>query len=173
MILGVFAVAFALTASVAFANCGCNPGLPNCLCPSTTVVNLNGAKIDSNVSSLANTGDNAIGKGHFSAGVGINTGAAYSGLTSILQANYNEVDIIAPRLGKVMVLNGNMARITSTVGSTADTGGNAVGKGCFSGVGITTGAATSSVNASILVNTNVIKINKCCGIPVCPEPCDP
>lgn len=177
MILGVFAVAFALTANVAFAH-SYNFGNPCCFphkqpcCPEVNVSTGNFASIVNNITSKASTGWNSIiGQGSAT----ISTGAAIANSGAGTQANLNQITVIQPTSGKVNVSTSNTASVTNMLSSYAKTGGNSINmcecgsqiqcgrRGCHNPcpcptASITTGNAGAYSTATTLVNSNVITI---------------
>lgn len=187
-ILGVLAIAFALSASLVFASqrgrdggCGCNDrrgGDEKC-CPETNVNANNNADVENIVVPVSNTGVNRINGGGKST---IGTGVAYADGLANTTANSSIITVV-PRLGKVNVNANNGADIDNIVVAVANTGINEIGGGlavvnsvadgcckdrrrcgrdhqepCCPESTIGTGNATSYGTAMTVVNSSVISV---------------
>lgn len=151
IIAGVLVFAFALTANVAFASCGC--GFSWC-CPETAVNNSNNAEVWNSVKTISDTGDNAINGSWFSSA--ISTGTATAVVESQNQVGFNQTEIATPT-AKTYVNNSNSSGVMNYVKTIAKTGDNAINGGC--GIqSINTGAATSAASIVNLVGQSVTKI---------------
>lgn len=160
IIVGIFV--FALTASVALAsvpnNCWCERDKNDCKCPNTSVINANNASTINSITANSGTGGNAI-KSVFGSAV-ITTGAATALGIAETRANDNNINVTTANWGKLTIFNANNAQTTNIVTANAGTGGNNIG--CAGSSAITTGAASSTASALTVVNTNVIKVDRCC-----------
>lgn len=162
MIVTAFVFAFALTMNVAFAEgCQqCRPERESCLCPTTTVTNMNYGTAETNATSNSYSGSNSISK--VWGGATMTTGATSATVLGTSQANYNTIDVTTTPLGKLTVFNANMGHATTNATANAGTGSNTIG--CAGASSLGTGTAASYVEATSVVNTNMVKINRCCSL---------
>ncbi len=174
VIIVAFVFAIALTVNIAFAgqqgcqNCDHRDNNNSCLCPETSVVNLNGAHVTNNIGANSNTGANGISGIKFGISA-MATGSAGAQSIAQTQANWNDISVSTPALGKLTVLNGNWAGVTNNINANANTGNNGISAGC-GGASMITGNASAVSSALTIVNTSTIKVDRCCGTPVC-GPC--
>lgn len=153
IIMGVFVFAFALTANVAFANCGC--GFSWC-CPETVVNNSNSAEVWNSVKTISNTGDNEI-EGMWLGASAISTGAAVSAAEVQSQVGFNQTEIATPTV-RTYVNNNNSVGLMSSVKTIAKTGDNEIEGGVVGINYVGTGTATSAASVINLVGQSVTKI---------------
>ncbi len=141
MIVAVFVFAFALTANVAFANCGMC-GYNPCPCPdqSNTAIG-----VSNNVGASANTGANTTGWSFWKSGTIVtgDAGASASGLNAI-NSNY------ASGWGSKTQTN-KAYGVSNNVGADANTGANSAMGGGY----VQTGNAGATAQGVNLVNTNI------------------
>jgi hypothetical protein len=134
-ILGVLAIAFALSASLVFASqrgrdggCGCNDrrgGDEKC-CPETNVNVDNDADVLNVVVPVSNTGVNRINGGGKST---LSTGVAYADGLANTTANASSITVASRRLGKIDVDVDNDADVDNIVVAVANTGINEINGG--------------------------------------------
>lgn len=168
-VLPLFALAFVLTLSPAFAkienNVECPFPLPDhcqyhCrhidkCCPKIDVSNNNSAGVTNNVKAWSNTGKNtAGGYNYWYVGGSINTGHAYASANVDNQVGLNTTKISMPIRGTISVSSSNSAQVHNDVKAGANTGKNSISYGGA----IATGNATSGAGAFNFIGSNVTEI---------------
>lgn len=123
--------------------------------PSNGVTISNGAGVNTNVYTTANTGYNGI-SGMCVWGGKITTGRANSGSLVQVGVNTNKVKDGCNICGGDVKVS-NWATVNTTVSTSANTGYNSIGGGRVGGGSISTGNANAGSEAYVVVNSNLVR----------------